>query len=124
MYDGLLWGNLCVFVCVWHRQMYWLNARVLSATEQRTVIPAEGSVGVLNEMQSRVLCELEETVNNLRRKVTTVLMNNVQQQEEFTRLKDRLVEALEAEVNWHLVSCSIVLKLWWIFCLSNIAIAL
>ena len=84
--------------------MYWLNACGLSATEQRAVIPPEGNVGVLDEMQSRVLCELEETVKNLQRKVTTVLMDNAQQQEEFTRLKDRLVEALEAEVNWHLVS--------------------
>lgn len=83
-----------------------LIAVVLSASVQpeKAVIPPEGSVGVLSEMQSRVLCELEERLNGLQRKVTTVVIDNAQQQEEFSRLKERLVEALEAEVNLHLVT--------------------
>ena len=83
-----------------------LIAGVLSATEQpeEAFSPPEGGVGMLNEMQSRMLCELDETVNDLQRKVATVLLDNTQQQEEFTKLKERLVEALEAEVNLHLAT--------------------
>ena len=33
--------------------------------------------------------------------VANLFTDNAQQQEEFTRLKERLVEALEAEVNWN-----------------------
>ena len=83
-----------------------LIAGVLSATEQpeEAFSPPECGVGMLNEMQSRILCELDETVNDLQRKVATVLLDNTQQQEEFSKLKERLVEALEAEVNWHLAT--------------------
>ena len=75
----------------------------LSAVEQpdQAVIPPEGSGAVLNEMHSRVICELEETVQDLERRVANLFTDNAQQQEEFTRLKERLVEALEAEVNWN-----------------------
>ena len=52
-------------------------------------------------MHSRVICELEETVQDLERRVANLFTDNAQQQEEFTRLKERLVEALEAEVNWN-----------------------
>ena len=68
-------------------------------------------VGAIDELQSTV-CELEEKVKDLERKVANLFMDNVslttklkanreverQQQEEIASLKERLVQALRAEV--------------------------
>ena len=88
----------CVHVCV-------LIGGVLSANEQsdEVAIPPAASVSVLSERQSRVLCELEERVKDLEQRANTIFTDNAQQQAEFTRLKERLVEALESEVNLHLL---------------------
>ena len=67
-----------------------------------------------DELQSRV-SELEAKVKDLERKVADLFMGNVslktkleasrtvekQQQEEITSLKERLVQALRAQVNMH-----------------------
>ena len=53
---------------------------LLHEQSDEAAIPPAGSVSVLSESQSRVLCELE-----------------------FTRLNERLAEALESEVNLHLL---------------------
>ena len=89
-----------VCVCV-----HVLIGRVLSADEQsdEAAIPPAGSVSVLSERHSRALCELEERVNDLEQRANTIFTDNAQQQAEFTRLKERLVEALESEVNLHLL---------------------
>ena len=79
---------------------------------EEAVIPPEGSnVGTTDESQSKV-AELEDNVKDLERKVANLFMDNValktkleasregerQQQEEMTRLKERLVQALKAQV--------------------------
>ena len=70
------------------------------------------SAGAFDETHSRV-CELEDKVKDLKRKVANLFMDNValtaklkasrevdrQQQEEVTSLKERLVQALRAQVS-------------------------
>ena len=72
------------------------------------------SAGTSDETHSRV-CELEDKVKDLERKVANLFMDNValttklkasheverQLQEEVTSLKERLVQALRAQVNIH-----------------------
>ena len=67
--------------------------------------------GAVDELQSTI-CELEDKVKDLERKVANLFMDNValttklkanreverQQQEEIASLKERLVQALRAEV--------------------------
>ena len=82
---------------------------------EEAVIPPKGSdVGATDELQSKV-GELEDKVKDLERKVANLFMDNValktkleasreverQQQEEITRLKERLVQALRAQVSMH-----------------------
>ena len=76
---------------------------LLHEQSDEAAIPPAGSVSVLSESQSRVLCELEERVNDLEQRASTIFTDNAQQQAEFTRLKERLAEALESEVNLHLL---------------------
>ena len=76
---------------------------LLHEQSDEVATPPVGSVSVLSERQSRVLCELEERVNDLEQRANTISMDNAQQQAEFTRLKELLVEALESEVNLHLL---------------------
>ena len=79
------------------------------------VTPLEGTdVSATDELQSKV-SELEAKVKDLERKVADLFMDNValktkleasrkvekQQQEEITTLKERLVQALRAQVNTH-----------------------
>ena len=79
------------------------------------VIPPEGTdVSATDELQSKV-SELEAKVKDLERKVADLFMDNValktkleasrkvekQQQEEITTLKERLGQALRAQVNTH-----------------------
>ena len=79
------------------------------------VTPSEGAdVSVTDELKSKV-SELEAKVKDLERKVADLFMDNValktkleasrkvekQQQEEITRLKERLVQALRTQVNMH-----------------------
>ena len=73
----------------------------------------ESGVGATDELQSRV--SLEVKVKDLERKVADLFMDNVafttklkasqeiekQQQEEITRLKERLVQALRTQVSIH-----------------------
>ena len=81
----------------------------------KAVTPLEGTdVSATDELQSKV-CELEAKVKDLERKVADLFMDNValktkleasrkvekQQQEEITSLKERLVQALRAQVNTH-----------------------
>ena len=68
------------------------------------------------------MCELEDKVKDLERKVANLFMDNValktklvasreverQQQEEIARLKERLVQALRARVNMHFLDLYIV----------------
>ena len=79
-------------------------------------VPMEGT-GEVDELQSRV-SELEAKVKDLERKVADLFMDNValktkleasrkvekQQQEEITTLKERLVQALRAQVNVYFYS--------------------
>ena len=79
-------------------------------------ISMEGT-GEVDELQSKV-SELEAKVKDLERKVADLFMDNValktkleasrkvekQQQEEITSLKERLVQALRAQVNVHFYS--------------------
>ena len=82
---------------------------------EEAVIPPEGSnVGTTDELHSK-LAELEDKVKDLERKVANLFLDNValktkleasqvverQQQEEITRLKERLVQALRAHVIMH-----------------------
>ena len=79
------------------------------------VIPPEGTdVSATDELQSKV-SELEAKVKDLEAKVADLFMDNVslktkleanrkvekQQQEDITSLKERLVQALRAQVNIH-----------------------
>ena len=79
------------------------------------VAPPEGTdVSATDELQSKV-GELEAKVKDLEQKVANLFMDNValktkleairkvekQQQEEITTLKERLVQALRAQVNTH-----------------------
>ena len=79
------------------------------------VTPLEGTdVSATDELQSKV-SELEAKMKDLERKVADLCMDNValktkleasrkvekQQQEEITTLKERLVQALRAQVNTH-----------------------
>ena len=79
------------------------------------VTPPEGTdVSATDELHSRV-SELEAKVKDLEQKVANLFMDNValktkleasrkvekQQQEEITSLKERLVQALRAQVNMH-----------------------
>ena len=82
---------------------WWCAFCYIHEQSDEVAIPPAGSVSVLSERQSRVLCELEERVNNLEQRANTIFADNAQQQAEFTRLKERLVEALESEVNLHLL---------------------
>ena len=83
------------------------------------MIPLNGSdVGATDELQSKV-GELEDKVKDLEQKVANLFMDNValktkleasreverQQHEEITHLKERLVQALKAQVRgrfWNL----------------------
>ena len=82
---------------------------------EEAAIPPKGSdVGAPDKLQSRV-CEVEDKVKDLERKVANLFMDNValttklkasreverQQQEEITSLKERLVQALRAQVHMH-----------------------
>ena len=79
------------------------------------VIPSKGSDGAPDELQSSRVGELEDKVKDLERKVANLFMDNVafktkleasreverQQQEEVASLKERLVQALRAQVHMH-----------------------
>ena len=82
---------------------------------KKGVIPPKGSeVGATDGLQSKV-GELEDKVKDLERNVANLFMDNValktkleasreverQQQEEIAHLKERLVQALSAQVNIH-----------------------
>ena len=82
---------------------------------EKGVIPPKGSeVGATDELQSKV-SELEDKVKDLEQKVANLFMDNValktkleasseverQQEKEITHLKERLVQALSAQINMH-----------------------
>ena len=99
------------------KHVYWDQWCLICSHVQseEEVIPLEGSnVGTTDELQSKV-AELEDKVKDLERKVANLFMDNValktkleasregerQQQEEITCLKERLVQALRAQVSMH-----------------------
>ena len=83
-------------------------------SEDAVIPPKGGDVGATDEWQYKV-GELEDKVKDLERKVANLFMDNValktkleasreverQQQEEIARLKERLVQALSAQVKVH-----------------------
>ena len=86
-----------------------------SPVQSEAVIPPEGAdVSATDEFQSKV-SELEAKVKDLEQKVADLFMDNVslktkleasrkeekQQQAEISCLKERLVQALRAQVNMH-----------------------
>ena len=98
---------------------------LLVQSEEAVIPPKDSEVGATDELQSKV-GELEDKVKDLERKVANLFMDNValktkleasreverQQQEEITRLKERLVQALRAQVNMHLWDLYCVYLLW------------
>ena len=67
------------------------------------VIPLEGAgataTGALDEKQSTMIIKLEEIVKELEQKVAEVFLDNAQQQEEISSLKELLGPSLNTQVN-------------------------
>ena len=67
------------------------------------VIPLDGAgataTGALDEKQSRMIIKLEDIVKELEQKVAEVFLDNAQQQEEISSLKELLGPSLSTQVN-------------------------
>ena len=89
-----------------------LFAHMYIQSEEAVIPPKASDVGVTDESK---VGELEDKVKDLERKVANLFMDNVafktkleasrkvdrQQQEEIAHLRERLVQALRAQVNMH-----------------------